>query len=168
MKNEIFKANPNLDLYYQTSDGEPFFTENAAHNHAKGLKNKSVTPVYRSDAEESDEEDSTDDNANEIFEKFKEIIVKGAEIVKPSLTVVNTDPFDPATFPNRVLTTEQTAPVVTTEPVTTEPVITEPVITEPVTTEPEKTEPVTTAPDAPVKTEVKEETKTVEAKTTKK
>lgn len=160
MKNEIFKANPNLDLYYQTSDGEPFFTENAAHNHAKSLKNKSVTPVYRSDAEESDEEDSTDQKANEIFEKFKEIIVKGAEIVKPSLTVVNTDPFDPATFPNRVLTTEQTAPVVTTEPVETK----EPVVT----TEPVTTEPATTAPDAPVKTEAKEETKTVEAKTTKK
>lgn len=46
--NKIFKNNPELKEFYQTSDGQAFFTENAAKLHAKTLKNKSVFLVEKS------------------------------------------------------------------------------------------------------------------------
>ena len=46
MKNEVFEQNPNLQKVYTTSDGECFYAENDAKNHAKNLKNKTVEPVY--------------------------------------------------------------------------------------------------------------------------
>lgn len=49
MKNEIFKANPQLDCYFETADGECFFTENAAKNHAGSLANKTVKSHHKSD-----------------------------------------------------------------------------------------------------------------------
>jgi hypothetical protein len=52
MKNSIFKANPKLDCYFETSDGTPFYTDYAANTHAKSLDNKSVKTVHRSDAVE--------------------------------------------------------------------------------------------------------------------
>ncbi len=110
MSNEIFKANPELDLCYQTSDGEAFFTPNAAENHAKSLKKKEVKTLYRSDYEDLDEldedyedSDELDESTDKLWNKLKGILVTGAEIVQPE-TVVTTDPFDPETFPNRVLT----------------------------------------------------------------
>ena len=44
-KNPVFEANPSLDCYFETADGGAFFTENAANNHAKTLKDKTVTSV---------------------------------------------------------------------------------------------------------------------------
>ena len=44
-KNPVFEANPRLDCYFETADGGAFFTENAANNHAKSLKDKTVTAV---------------------------------------------------------------------------------------------------------------------------
>jgi membrane protein involved in colicin uptake len=46
-KDAVFAANPDLDVYYKTSDGTPFFTQNAAGLHAMGLKDKNVTRVTR-------------------------------------------------------------------------------------------------------------------------
>lgn len=46
--NKIFKNNPELKEFYQTCDGQAFFTENAAKLHAKTLKNKSVVLVQKS------------------------------------------------------------------------------------------------------------------------
>ncbi len=38
----IFESNPTLDLVYKTSDGQYFYTENSAQNHAKNLKENKV------------------------------------------------------------------------------------------------------------------------------
>lgn len=45
--NKIFQNNPQLDVYFETSDGTPFYTENAAKNHAKDLKDKEVKRIER-------------------------------------------------------------------------------------------------------------------------
>jgi hypothetical protein len=47
VNNDPFKMYPNLDVYYQTSDGTAFFTQNAAENHAKTLENKTVTKITK-------------------------------------------------------------------------------------------------------------------------
>lgn len=44
--NDVFKQNPNLEKYFSTSDGEAFYNENDAKNHAKKLEVKSVETVY--------------------------------------------------------------------------------------------------------------------------
>ena len=56
MKNEIFKANPQLDCYFETTDGECFFTDNAAKDHAKSLAVKTVKTHHKSDYVEPTEE----------------------------------------------------------------------------------------------------------------
>lgn len=47
---KIFDENPNLDEVYQTADETLFMTRNAAENHAKTLKEKSVKRIVRPDA----------------------------------------------------------------------------------------------------------------------
>ena len=42
MSKEIFKNNPNLQEAFVTSDGNPFYSKNAAENHAKTLEDKTV------------------------------------------------------------------------------------------------------------------------------
>ncbi|MCB6097909.1 hypothetical protein [Flavobacterium psychrophilum] len=51
MKNEIFKANPNLDCYFETTDSQCFFTDADAKNHAKTLEDKTIKPHHRYDYE---------------------------------------------------------------------------------------------------------------------
>ena len=43
----ISKQYPNMESYFETSDGEKFFTENAAVMHSKLLKEKGVTEIFR-------------------------------------------------------------------------------------------------------------------------
>ena len=43
---DFWNEHPNLELVYLTSDGEKFYQENDAKNHAKTLENKSVETVY--------------------------------------------------------------------------------------------------------------------------
>jgi len=50
---DIFKENPNLDLYFETSDGEAFYKLQDAKNHAKGLKDTMVKPVERTEPKEA-------------------------------------------------------------------------------------------------------------------
>jgi hypothetical protein len=50
MENPIFENNPSLDCYFETSDGNCFFTEHAAQSHAHDLKNKQVKAVYKTEA----------------------------------------------------------------------------------------------------------------------
>lgn len=45
----IFESNPNLEKCFSTSDGEHFYNENDAKNHAKSLEDKSVEPMYNPD-----------------------------------------------------------------------------------------------------------------------
>ncbi|WP_336069984.1 hypothetical protein [Mesoflavibacter sp. CH_XMU1404-2] len=51
---KVFKANPSLKAYFETSDGTKFFTENNAKNHAKSLENKAVKKVERGAVVSSD------------------------------------------------------------------------------------------------------------------
>ena len=85
MKNEIFKANPQLDCYFETADGECFFTENAAKNHAGSLAKKTVKTHHKSDYVEPTEEV---EEVVEPTEPVEEIEVT-AEIVEP------TEPVEP-------------------------------------------------------------------------
>ena len=85
MKNEIFKANPQLDCYFETTDGECFFTDNAAKDHAKSLADKTVKTHHKSDYVEPIEEV---EEVVEPTEPVEEIEVT-AEIVEP------TEPVEP-------------------------------------------------------------------------
>lgn len=81
MKNPVFEANPSLDCYFETADGSPFFTENAANNHAKTLKDKTVKAVHN--------DLSADGNTNtdtELEAKVKEL--EGTELVKENYKVL--------------------------------------------------------------------------------
>ncbi|MDR2361694.1 MAG: hypothetical protein LBD91_03095 [Prevotellaceae bacterium] len=46
-KDAIFEANPRLDLYYSSSDGAAFYTQNAAELHAATLPDKTVKRITR-------------------------------------------------------------------------------------------------------------------------
>lgn len=52
--NNVFKEHPNLKECYQTSDGQCFYTPNAAENHAKTLTDKNITHLKNSDSESED------------------------------------------------------------------------------------------------------------------
>ncbi|HFG0564486.1 hypothetical protein [Flavobacterium psychrophilum] len=82
MKNPVFEANPSLDCYFETADGTAFFTENAANNHAKTLKDKTVKAVHNTNT-------SADDNTNtdtELEAKVKEL--ESTELVKENYKVL--------------------------------------------------------------------------------
>lgn len=62
MNNTFFKDHPNVNEYFETSDGHKFYTENLAKNHAfstKTLADKSITHVSRP-AESEVKETATD------------------------------------------------------------------------------------------------------------
>lgn len=46
MKKDFWEKNPHLEVVHVTSDGEAFYNENDAKNHAKTLDEKAVEPVY--------------------------------------------------------------------------------------------------------------------------
>jgi len=50
---DIFKANPNLETYHETSDGEAFFNDSDARNHAKTLKDRTVKEVKKGDVKKA-------------------------------------------------------------------------------------------------------------------
>ena len=47
MSNDIFNNYPTLQVYFKTADGQAFFQESDAKNHAKTLENKKVEAVER-------------------------------------------------------------------------------------------------------------------------
>lgn len=51
MKTEIFDLHPDLEVYYQSSDGVQFFNPNDAALHAKTLQDKTVATIRRDDDE---------------------------------------------------------------------------------------------------------------------
>jgi hypothetical protein len=85
-----FENNPNLKEYFQTSDGEKFYTKNMAENHARDLKDRSVTTVSRPADKEVKE------TAADIIAKAPEMDLETAEeyletenaLEKPRKTVV--------------------------------------------------------------------------------
>lgn len=54
---DIFKANPNLDRFHQTADGQAFYNDSDARLHAKSLKDKTVKVVNKGDAAAAPAED---------------------------------------------------------------------------------------------------------------
>lgn len=50
----VFEQNPNIDVYFKTSDGESFYNENDAKNYAKKLKDKKVQRIVRGVSSESE------------------------------------------------------------------------------------------------------------------
>lgn len=68
---KVFENNPNLKEVWITSDGTPFYTENAAKNHGKTLKDSSVKYEQR-----PVEETSEDDRENELNALKKDQVVE--------------------------------------------------------------------------------------------
>ena len=63
-----------MSKYFQTSDGEDFYTENDARNHAKSLKDKTVThPDVAVSVEENEDETS------------KEVVINFSKMTKKQL-----------------------------------------------------------------------------------
>lgn len=102
---QIFKDNPKVDIYYKTSDGTPFFSKNAAQNHAKTLEQKNIETITRGSVKNSEENSLkvvvdtskldiknivnkviTDKglltNSDEVKNKVQEVVEKGAEGAK--------------------------------------------------------------------------------------
>ena len=65
MEHEIFKTNPHLEKVFVTTDGEVFYNDNDAKNHAKTLEDKGVEILFNTkflevvDDENVSEDDST-------------------------------------------------------------------------------------------------------------
>lgn len=54
-EDKIFKAHPSLEVYYKTADGQPFYKEHDAKNHAKTLTDKTVKKVEKTVVDSDDE-----------------------------------------------------------------------------------------------------------------
>jgi hypothetical protein len=46
-KDAVFDTNPQLDVYYKTSDEQAFYTQNSAELHAAELADKSIKKVTK-------------------------------------------------------------------------------------------------------------------------
>ena len=114
MKNEIFKANPQLDCYFETTDGECFFTDNAAKDHAKSLADKTVKTHHKSDYVEPTEEVEEVVEPTEPVEPTEEV-VEVEEVVEP------TEPIEEIEVTAEIVEpTEPVEPVASVEPKATE------------------------------------------------
>lgn len=84
---DVFKNNPKLEKYYGTSDGESFYNENDAKNHAKNLEVKTVETVFNELFLEviKDEELSEDDKAALQLEAEEKATEAKAELEKTLL-----------------------------------------------------------------------------------
>ncbi len=71
--NSLFKQYPNLQVYFETSDGTQFYKEETAKTHAKSLQDKEVKTVKRSSVKEEVKNE-------EVKETAKEIIAKSVEM----------------------------------------------------------------------------------------
>ena len=49
MEHEIFETNPQLEKVFVTTDGEAFYNDNDAKNHAKNLDDKGVKIIFNTD-----------------------------------------------------------------------------------------------------------------------
>ena len=74
MSNDTFKNNPDLKEYFETSDGQKFYKEDLAKNHARSLDDKGVTHVFRDQTIEADRE-----TAKEILAKVPEMDLETAQ-----------------------------------------------------------------------------------------
>lgn len=74
MAENLFKQYPNLEEYFETSDGQKFFKETAAKTHARTLEDKKVTAVNRADFEQKPK------SANEILALVSEMDLETAKM----------------------------------------------------------------------------------------
>ena len=74
--NQVFEQNPKLEKYYGTSDGEAFYNENDAKNHAKNLEDKTVETVFNTQfLEVNDTEELTEEElAMQEFEDANKVV----------------------------------------------------------------------------------------------
>ncbi|OXA83676.1 hypothetical protein B0A56_00715 [Flavobacterium columnare NBRC 100251 = ATCC 23463] len=88
--NNIFKENPKLDELFTTSDGNAFYLEGDAKNHAKSLENKSVKKHFRNNSFQKKVNDEAKDKtplANKPAKTEKpEKVNKEAEKTKQATT----------------------------------------------------------------------------------
>lgn len=66
---KVFENNPNLKVYYKTSDGTAFYNESDAKLHAKTLDDKNVIPVQKQEKEVKAEKTSTSKKVNQPKQK---------------------------------------------------------------------------------------------------
>lgn len=69
MKNEIFENNPQLKEVHVTADGQCFYNDGDAKNHAKSLQDKKVELVLNPDhlvVADEDTEEATDEAPKEL------------------------------------------------------------------------------------------------------
>ncbi len=65
-----------MSKYFKTSDGEEFYTENHAYNHARSLKDKTVTPPDV--AVEENEDEVTEEVAVNLSKMTKKQLIEFA------------------------------------------------------------------------------------------
>ena len=74
MSQDIFTQNPNLQEVFKTSDGEYFYTENSAKNHAKTLEDKSVQHLEKPKESQTPEKLTAKQQLQKDYEdKFGEV-----------------------------------------------------------------------------------------------
>ena len=74
MSQDIFTQNPNLQEVFKTSDGEYFYTENSAKNHAKTLEDKSVEHLEKPKESQTPEKLTAKQQLQKDYEdKFGEV-----------------------------------------------------------------------------------------------
>ncbi len=74
MSKDIFKDNPELQEYFETSDGQKFYKEDLAKNHGRTLKDTGVTTVFRDQSLEVQRE-----SAKEITAKIPTMDLQAAQ-----------------------------------------------------------------------------------------
>jgi hypothetical protein len=79
---EIFEQNPDLKEVFQTTDGEFFYTENAAKNHARSLEDKTVEHLKRTFELKVVTEDSEEEEVKELSISEKVEAMTKAQLVE--------------------------------------------------------------------------------------
>lgn len=82
--NKIFKNNPQLNEYFETSDGQAFYSESAAKMHARSLDDKKVSNVVRKESETETKSNETgkevtlpnSDQRKQLVERYTELFGK--------------------------------------------------------------------------------------------
>lgn len=90
---DVFKDNPNMKSYFQTSDGTKFYDENSAKNHGKTLQDQSVEEVKRSAKIEDSKATKADDILKLVpdmnLETANEYLTAENALKSPRKTVVD-------------------------------------------------------------------------------
>ena len=76
MSKDTFKENPNLQEYFETSDGTAFYKEDHAKDHARNLEDKTVKTVTK---DQEDEPENSRETAKDILAKVPAMDLTTAE-----------------------------------------------------------------------------------------